>query len=36
MKRWWLYQLNVTDRTNIVCFVIVMIISIVCAGIVKK
>lgn len=35
MKKWWLYQLTDTDRTNIVCFVILTIIAIVC-GIVAK
>ena len=27
---WWLYSLTVTDRTNIVCFILLMIISAVC------
>lgn len=36
MKYWWLYQLTVTDRTNIVCFIIVMLISAVCIGIAYK
>lgn len=36
MGEWWLYQLNVTDRTNIVCFIIVMIISAICIAIAKK
>ncbi len=36
MRQWWLYQLSVADRTNIVCFVIVMIISVICIAIVKK
>lgn len=36
MKNWWLYQLSVTDRTNIVCFVIVMVISVICIVIAKK
>ena len=36
MKYWWLYQLTVTDRTNIVCFIIVMLISAVCIGVAYK
>lgn len=36
MKYWWLYQLTVTDRTNIVCFIIVMLISAICIGVVLK
>lgn len=30
MKEYWLYQLTVTDRTNIVCFCIFMVISAIC------
>lgn len=36
MAEWWIYQLSVTDRTNIVCFVILMIISVIGIVIVKK
>lgn len=36
MKKWWLYELTVTDRTNIVCFIIVMVISVICIWIAKK
>lgn len=36
MEEWWLYQLSITDRTNIVCFVIVMLISIICIVVLKK
>ena len=36
VKNWWLYQLTVTDRTNIVCFIILMVISVICIVIVKK
>lgn len=36
MKYWWLYQLTVTDRTNIVCFIIVMLISAVCIVVAYK
>ena len=36
MKNWWLHQLTVTDRTNIVCFVIVSIVAVICAIIAKK
>lgn len=36
LKNWWLYQLNVTDRTNIVCFIITMVISAICIVIAKK
>ncbi len=36
MAEWWLYQLSITDRTNIVCFLILMIISVIGIVIVKK
>lgn len=36
MHKWWLHQLNATDRTNIACFVIVMLISVICIVITKK
>ncbi len=36
MWEWWMYQLNVTDRTNIICFVIVILISVVCIAIARK
>lgn len=36
MREWWMYQLNVADRTNIICFVIVILISVVCIAIAKK
>ena len=29
LRQWWLYSLSVTDRTNIVCFIITMIISLI-------
>lgn len=34
--QWWLHELTVTDRTNIVCFIIVMLISVVCIAIAEK
>lgn len=36
VAEWWLYQLSITDRTNIVCFLILMIISVIDIVIVKK
>lgn len=36
MRKWWLYELTVTDRTNIVCFIIVMLLSVICIWIAKK
>lgn len=36
MKHWWLQELTVTDRTNIVCFIILMIVSAICIGFAKK
>ncbi len=36
LQEWWLYSLNVTDRTNIVCFIIFMMISIALTIIVLK
>lgn len=36
MHKWWLYQINVTGKTNIVCFVVVMLISIICIMAAKK
>lgn len=36
MQNWWLNTLTVTDRTNIVCFIILMTVSAVCAIVVKK
>lgn len=35
-KEWWLYNLNVTDRTNIICFIIFMMISIALTIVVVK
>lgn len=36
MQYWWLYQLTVTDRTNIICFTVVMILSVICIiGVIK-
>lgn len=36
VKNRWMYEVSVTDRTNIVCFAIVMIISVACIWIAKK
>lgn len=36
MKQCWYFQLTVTERTNIFCFIIVMLISVVCFMIAKK
>lgn len=36
MKAWWFQKLTVTDRTNIVCFIILMIISAVGILLAKK
>ena len=36
IRNWWLYSLNVTDRTNIVCFIIFMMISATLTGVVIK
>lgn len=36
MAEWWLYQLSITDRTNIVCFTIVIFISIICILVLKR
>lgn len=36
MREWWIYELTVTDRTNIVCFIIVMLLSVICLWIAKK
>ena len=36
LHNWWIYEANATDKTNVVCFIIVMIISIICIIIAKK
>ena len=36
ISNWWLYSLSVTDRTNIVCFIIFMMISATLTGVVIK
>lgn len=36
MREWWLYSLNVTDRTNIVCFIIFMMVSAALTALVIK
>lgn len=30
MKNWWVNALTMTDRTNIVCFAITMVVSFIC------
>ena len=36
LHNWWIYEANATDKTNVVCFIIVMIISVICIIIAKK
>lgn len=36
MRYWRLYQFTVTDRTNVICFTAVMILSVICIiGVIK-
>lgn len=36
MTDWWISKLTVTDRTNIICFCIIIVISAICIFIARK
>lgn len=36
MRNWWIHSLTATDKLNIICFAIVMLISGVCILVAKK